>query len=124
MEQDLPASEEFVITEVLRRGLDDWAQMADVTDVLMHYAGITDPAVGQRVALRIVSEILRRGLMRPGNVKEHVGFVPYASEHDAIELLKRSWPVDHFPSLGEFPLWLQLTEAGTKWLQSRGLTWD
>ncbi len=122
MSNDLPDSDEFVLTEVLRRGLDDWADAADVVDVLFNYAHVTDPIVGRRVALRIIPTIIERGLMNAGTIKAD-GFEPYTKEV-ALELLERRWPTDHFPELGEMPFWLDLTDTGKQWLQSRGLTWD
>jgi len=118
---DLPDSDEFVLTELLRRGLDDWATVADVVDVLFNYAKVTDPIVGRRIALRIIATIVERGLMTAGTIQG--GFEPYTNEM-ALDLLERTWPTDHFPELGEMPFWLDLTDTGKQWLQSRGVTWD
>jgi hypothetical protein len=117
---ELPNPEEFVLSEVLRSGLDDWVQMSDVASVLQHFARITDSAIGRRVALRIIPLIVHRGLMKPGTVTAGKGFEPYSNDA-ALELLDRLWPADHLPHLGELPLWLALTDKGKEWLEVRGL---
>src|ERR1051325_7588562 len=119
MASELPDSEEFVLNELLRRGLDDWAEAGEISDVIFNSARVTDPAIARRLVLRVVQTIIERGLMRAGTVTKE-GFEPYSDEM-ALKILTRDWPDGHFPTLGELPFWLDLTSLGKQWLESRGL---
>ena len=64
--------------------------------------------------------------MQSGTLEEGDGKVQFVSipPQGAIDSIHSSWPADHFPKLGELPLWLNLTDRGKEWLRCRGMTLD
>jgi hypothetical protein len=124
MSQHLPRAEEFVITEILRHGLDDWIHASEVGEVLEYYGRVRDPKIGRALALQLIDKIVSDGLAIAGNVLEGTGFKAIDTVQAARDLLERSWPDAHYPKVGEIPLWLKLNDKGKSWLRERGLTWD
>jgi hypothetical protein len=118
--QPLPSSSELLLNELLRRTVDDWAHIDDIVDVIRHYARVEEPSVARAVAIEVVGKALTLGLAEAGTTKG--GFSSYPAT-TAMQILDCEWPSDHFPRLGDFPFWLNLTPKGLAWLRIRGLTW-
>jgi hypothetical protein len=103
---------EKCITEILRRGLDDWIQAAEVASVVKAYSGQSSSAGVERVALEAIGELLRRNLMKAGEVTPN-GFAEWGMTADAaVDRIVRDWNnLGRSPDLGEV-CWLCNTRDG------------
>lgn len=103
------------IDELLVRGLDDWIQAAEVASVSRKAGGASSNPDCRALSLRIVRQLLDRGLFEIGLVNELAGFVPWALSVDAImQRIEGCWPEGSpSPELGEC-FWLRLTAEGER----------
>ncbi|MEO8904124.1 MAG: hypothetical protein ABI627_21610 [Polyangiaceae bacterium] len=106
------------VIEVVRRGLDDWVQAAEVVSVAQSIGGQTTSAATQRVALEVIGELLRSGLMQAGGVTKD-GFSEWSMSWDeAFEKIASEWEgLGRLPNLGEL-CWLSNTSKGDQLAQS------
>lgn len=100
------------IDEVLKRGLDDWIQAAEVVSVVRSSGGETSEARMREVALEVIAAVLRRGLMKAGDVTKD-GFVEWNMMPDeSLERITAGWnALAKSPELGEV-CWLSNTSLG------------
>lgn len=100
------------VTEMLKRGLDDWIQAAEVASVAKSVQKQTTSADIRRVALEVIAEVLQSDLMKAGDVTEE-GFSEWNMTSDeALERITKAWnAVDGLPELGEI-CWLSNTSRG------------
>jgi hypothetical protein len=103
------------ITQVLRRGLDDWIQAAEVASVVKSCSGQSTPEGIDRVALEVIGELLHRNLMKAGDVTPK-GFSEWGmTAGDAMDRIARDWnKLGRSPDLGEV-CWLSNTAEGDFW---------
>jgi hypothetical protein len=100
------------LMQILRRGLDDWIQAAEVASVVRS-CGVQSTHEGiERAALEMISELLRRNLMKAGDVTAK-GFSEWdMPSDDAVEHIVRAWTkLGRSPDLGEV-CWLCNTPQG------------
>jgi hypothetical protein len=106
------------ITEVLKHGLDDWIQAAEVASVVQSIQGGTSDADICDVALVVIAEILRGELMKAGDVTLD-GFKEWSmTSTEALDRIAREWKaLGRSPNLGEI-CWLSNTSEGDRRAQS------
>jgi hypothetical protein len=99
-------------TEVLKRGLDDWIQAAEVASVVQSIEEQPTSADIRRVALEVVDELVRGEFMKAGDVTSD-GFTEWTvTPAEAIEMIVREWSaLGRSPELGEV-CWLSNTIKG------------
>lgn len=100
------------VDEVLKRGLEDWIQAAEVVSVVQSVAVAATCLEVRRVALEVIVELVRRELMKAGCLTLD-GFVEWAmTPSDAAERIVEAWSTsDRLPGLGEI-CWLSNTKSG------------
>lgn len=103
---------ESCIDEVLKRGLDDWIQAAEVASVVQSIAGQRSNASIRRITLEVIETLIQRGLMRAGEVTRE-GFYEWDLTADqALEKIVTTWnALGRLPELGEV-CWLSNTAQG------------
>ncbi len=99
-------------TEVLKRGLDDWIQAAEVASVVQSADKQATSAVIRRVALEVIGELVRGELMKAGDVTSD-GFTEWImTPAEAVERIVGEWSaIGRPPELGEI-CWLSNTSKG------------
>ena len=99
-------------TELLKRGLDDWIQAAEVASVVQSVDRQATSADIRRVALEVIDELLRGEFMKAGDVTSD-GFTEWSmTPAEAIERIAREWSaLSQSPELGEI-CWLSNTSKG------------
>ena len=102
------------VEEVLKRGLEDWIQAAEVASVAKVTGGQRTDLGIQTLALEVVAELVRSRLMKPGDVTED-GFHEWDLEpDDALNRISREWKaLGRLPELGEV-CWLSNTSDGDR----------
>jgi hypothetical protein len=100
------------IMQILRRGLDDWIQAIEVASVVRFCGTQSTPEGIERAALEVIGELLRRNLVKAGDVTAH-GFSEWGmTADDAVEHIARAWnELGRSPDLGEV-FWLCNTVEG------------
>jgi hypothetical protein len=100
------------VRDVLRRGLDDWIQAAEVVSVAISIGGASTEVDQRTLSLEIIRNVVENRLMTVGDVTGD-GFHGWdLSEHDALVRIEREWlALGRRPNLGEI-CWLSNTEAG------------
>jgi hypothetical protein len=99
-------------TEVLKRGLDDWVQAAEVASVVQSVVKRPTNADVRRVALEVIDELVRGDFMRAGDVTSD-GFTEWSmTAAEAIRRIVSEWlALNRSPELGEL-CWLSNTRKG------------
>jgi hypothetical protein len=99
-------------SEVLKRGLDDWIQAAELASVVQSVVGQPSIADIRRVALAVIDELVRGEFMKAGDVTSD-GFTEWIlTPAEAIERIAREWSaLSQSPELGEI-CWLSNTSKG------------
>lgn len=104
------------LDELLIRASDDWVHPADVFDVA-RFSGVTDEDAYVEQAIRLTSELLRRGLVVAGDLTE-AGYQPWPLGPDeSADRIARQWRGNREAAPMSFFVWLQGTAAGV----ARGL---
>lgn len=100
------------VSEVLKRGLDDWIQAAEVASVAKSIQKQATSADVRRVALGVIAEVLQNELMTAGDVTNE-GFSEWSvTSTEALERITKAWnALDRLPELGEI-CWLSNTSKG------------
>jgi hypothetical protein len=100
------------VTEVLKRGLDDWIQAAEVASVVQSAATQPTSADIRRVALEVIEDLVRGDFMRAGDVTSE-GFIEWpVTSAEAIQRITSEWnALSRSPGLGEI-CWLSNTSKG------------
>jgi hypothetical protein len=111
---------EICVVEVVKRGLDDWVDAAEVAWVVKFTGDQTTDSGIESLALEVIARLLRRGLMKPGDVTKD-GFCEWDLEpHEAVERITRSWKaLGRLPGLGEV-CWLSNTGEGDRKARESG----
>ena len=102
------------VTDVLKRGLDDWIQAGEVASVVLSADKQATTNDIRRVALEVIAELVRSGLMKAGDVTSE-GFTEWSmTPDDAVQRIVREWnAIDRSPQLGEI-CWLSNTSEGDR----------
>ncbi|HOM99907.1 MAG TPA: hypothetical protein PLM33_06600 [Acidobacteriota bacterium] len=103
------------VCELLKCGLDDWVDAAEVVWVAVSVGKAKDEKGIRELFLRMIREVLERGWMKIGDVDVvgPGGFAEWGlSVDEALEKLEREWD-----ALGRLPVlwelcWLDITEEG------------
>jgi len=105
---------EAYIGEVLKRGLDDWIQAAEVVAVVQSIDSEASVAEVQRVALEVIDELVCGDFMRAGDVTAE-GFTEWPmTPSSACRRIRTSWnALGRLPELGEI-CWLANTPRGDR----------
>ncbi len=101
------------IDEILKSGLDDWVDAAEVVSIAIEDGGAGTDRERRELSLRLIREVLERGWMRIGDLTKD-GFRAWAlSMPEAMERIQREWDSleQGMPSLGDI-CWLEITETG------------
>ena len=100
------------VDEVLKRGLEDWIQAAEVVSVVQSSAVAEVCLDVRRVALEVIVELVRRELMKAGCLTVD-GFVEWdMAPSKAAERIVEAWLASGLlPGLGEI-CWLSNTKRG------------
>ncbi len=100
--------------EVLKRGLDDWIQVAEVVSVVQSVAKQPTNADIRRMALEVIEELVRGDFMRAGDVTSE-GFTEWPiTPTEVIQKITNEWnALSRFPELGEI-CWLSNTSKGDR----------
>ncbi len=101
------------VDDVLKRGLDDWIQAAEIASIARTAGKATSEDGVRDLSLRIFRELLGRNLMDVGMVTE-TGFTAWEIPVDqALQRIESDWrALPKGPDLGEI-CWLNLTEEGS-----------
>jgi len=99
--------------DLLVGGLDDWADAGWALQSA-RLSGATDPVALRDLTLSLIAEVLREGLMVPGDIVggDHVPW--HGSAQETAERITREWVDewgDEVPTPGAI-VWLSNTEAG------------
>lgn len=105
---------EICVVEVLRRGLDDWIQAAEVASVAKLTGGQSTNSDIEELALSIIQDLVDRGLMKPGDLTKD-GFIEWdLKPSEAVQRIRQSWrSLGRLPGLGEI-CWLSNTVEGDR----------
>ena len=100
------------LDELLKDGLDDWVQAADVATIAQSIGGARTPEEIKDLSLRVIQEALERDLMTVGDVTS-AGFRPWnVPLAEALERVEHAWGIQgKGPNLGEV-CWLENTKRG------------
>ena len=104
---------------LLKSGLYDWVQAAEVVSIAMEDGGAGTDREKRELSLRLIREVLGRGWMRIGDVDVNVpgaeGFTEWdLSIDDALDKVRREWnALGRLPELWEL-FWLANTEDGDR----------
>lgn len=100
--------------EVLKRGLDDWIQAAEVASVVQSVVKQPTNADTRRVALEVIEELVRGDFMRAGDVTSE-GFTEWPmTSTEVIQRIASEWnALSRSPELGEI-CWLSNTGKGDR----------
>jgi hypothetical protein len=100
------------VTEVVKRGLDDWIQAAEVAAVVQSANKQATSSDIRRVSLEVVAELVRGELMKAGDVTSD-GFTEWSmTPAEAVERIVMAWnALGRSPELGEI-CWLANTKTG------------
>ena len=101
------------VEDILKRGLDDWVQMAEIVSVVRSMLGKAEEQTVQNHTMEIIRIVIQEGLMKAGDVTQ-TGFHEWqVSSGEAIEIIERRWAVlGRSPKLGEI-CWLSNTDRGS-----------
>ena len=103
------------IEAMLRSGLYDWVQAAEVVSIAMEEGGAETDREGRDLSLELFREVLQRGWMRIGELT-HDGFREWSLPVPAaMERIQREWDSlrEGMPNLGDI-CWLEITEEGKR----------
>lgn len=103
------------IDELMIDALDDRIDAAWINSVMREVGGVTNDPDAGRLGLRIVRELLDRGLAVAGDVTEEAGFLAWDLPLDEIcRRTEQEWmALSHGPGLGDI-CWFSPTERGRK----------
>lgn len=103
---------EVCATEVLKRGLGDWIQAAEVASVVQSVVMQPMNVDIRRLALEVIDELVRGDFMRAGDVTSE-GFTEWPmTPAAAIQRITSEWnAISRSPELGEI-CWLSNTSKG------------
>jgi hypothetical protein len=106
------------IDEILKHGLDDWIQAAEVASIIMSIAGLSAFSDVRCASLVAIGRILHEELMVAGDVTVD-GFNAWTmTPTQAFDAISREWSsLGRLPSLGEV-CWLSNTPKGDARAQS------
>jgi hypothetical protein len=103
---------EECVAELLKRGLDDWIQAAEVASVVKSHSGQGMADSIDSMALEVIGQLLRRKLMIAGDLTPE-GFAEWNMPAGAaVDRIVRDWKaLGRSPDLGEV-CWLCNTPEG------------
>ena len=103
---------EVCTRELLKHGLDDWVQAAEVVSIIITMHLASEDAEIRRVFLEAVRQVLDRGFMEIGDLTDN-GFRAWPENpQDSLERLTKSWDaLNRKPGLWEM-CWLNNTALG------------
>lgn len=106
------ASVETCQIDLLKRGVADWLDMAEVAWVAASVGGAKTEQEIRALAVEVIRRLLQDRLIAVGDVTED-GFRAWdVSDDDALLRIEREWlALGRLPNLGEV-CWLSNTEAG------------
>ncbi|HET8988267.1 MAG TPA: hypothetical protein VFN43_07125 [Humibacillus sp.] len=114
MRWEIPAerlTDDEQLDELLVRASDDWVHPADVFDVA-RFSGVTHQDAYVEQAIRLTSELLRRGLVIAGDLTE-AGYQPWQLGPDeSADRIAARWREDPDAAPTSFFVWLQGTASG------------
>jgi hypothetical protein len=100
------------VDELLKRGIDDWVQAAEVAFVAQFTGGAVTREEIRQLSLELIHTVVQRGLMKIGDVDQdgfHEWNVP---SEKALARVESKWmTVEGGPNLGEI-CWMSNTEQG------------
>ena len=100
------------VNDVLKRGLDDWVDAAELAHVVRSN-GCSTPTEVREIALMVIAELLHNELMQVGDVT-YDGFKEWSvTSTEALDRIAREWNSGKGPNLGEI-CWLSNTEEGDR----------
>ncbi len=100
------------IEELLVLGTEDWIPAGEVASVCMTVGGAASESDVRELSLRVIANLLKRGLMEAGDVTSSGFRVWPTSATAAISRIEQEWrALGHNPSLGDI-CWLQSTNEG------------
>jgi hypothetical protein len=103
------------VDELLKRGLDDWIQAAEVAGIVKSVGSVATEREIRDLALDLIRDVIERGLMKIGEVSEKEGFVEWKVPiPEAVERVRGAWDaLDGMPDLGEV-CWLANSDRGDR----------
>ena len=104
---------QYIINDILIRGLDDWIQAAEICSVVLHYERALNDVELRNYSLRVVNFLIAEDWMQVGDVFES-GFVAWGlSSEQTMARIEANWELSlpGGPGLGEV-FWLNLTHNG------------
>lgn len=109
------------IAEILKHGLDDWIQAAEVASIVQSIEGSSTSTDVCDASLAVIAGILHQELMRAGDVTVD-GFKEWKmTSTEALDRISRDWKaLGRFPNLGEI-CWLSNTSKGDQKARHDGL---
>lgn len=109
-----------MITNLLRRGADDWVDVAEVMWVVKSVGGTDGDQAIRKESVDTIRKVLEAGWFVAGEVIRDRGFEPWQLHPtEAVSEVNRRWDaLGREPGLGEV-CWLQITEAGEEELRRR-----
>ncbi len=103
------------IEVMLKSGLDDWVQAAEVVSIAMEDGGAGTDRERRELSLRLIREVLERGWMRIGDLTKD-GFREWSLPiSEAMERVQREWDSleEGMPNLGDV-CWLEISDEGKR----------
>ena len=101
------------LDELLARASDDWVHPADVFDVA-RFSGVTDQDAYVEQAIRLIRDLLQRGLVSAGDLTE-AGWEPWRiGPEESAERISRQWREQPDKAPTSFSVWLQATPEGSE----------
>jgi hypothetical protein len=103
-----------ILEDVLARGVDDWVYEAEVFTIARR-SGLTEPDQLRALSLGLITEVIVRGLMTPGEYDGETHRPWDCSTGDAVVRITEDWLAsrDDVPTPGSV-VWLSNTELGER----------
>jgi hypothetical protein len=102
-----------LVEDLLARGISDWIYVAEVVFVARR-SGLTDTEGLRGLALGLMTEMMVRRLMVPGDVDEF-GFQPWPSTlGEAIQRIEETWDEEELSPTPGSVAWFNLTPKGDR----------